>query len=50
MAQVPAEVRTRILRAFAGRGLIGRFEAKEMTGLPNVRVPRKGNQSAVLHC
>ncbi len=30
VAQVQAEVRTRILRAFAGRGLIERFEAREM--------------------
>ena len=30
MAQVQAEVRTRILRAFASRGLIERFEAREM--------------------
>ena len=30
MAQVQAEVRTRILRAFAGRGLIERFVATEM--------------------
>ena len=30
VAQVQAEVRTRILRAFAGRGLIERCEAKEM--------------------
>ena len=29
LAQVQAEVRTRILRAFAGRGLIERFEARE---------------------
>ena len=30
VAQVRAEVRTRILRALAGRGLIERFEAREM--------------------
>jgi hypothetical protein len=30
VAQVQVEVRTRILRAFAGRGLIERFEAREM--------------------
>ncbi len=30
VAQVQAEVRTRILRAFAGGGLIERFEAREM--------------------
>ncbi len=30
VAQVQAAVRTRILRAFAGRGLIERFEAREM--------------------
>jgi hypothetical protein len=30
VAQVQAQVRTRILRAFAGRGLIERFEAREM--------------------
>ena len=30
VAQVQAEVRARILRAFAGRGLIERFEATEM--------------------
>ena len=30
VAEVQAEVRTRILRAFAGRGLIERFEAREM--------------------
>ena len=30
VAQVQAEVRTRILRAFAGCGLIERFEAREM--------------------
>ena len=30
VAQVQAEVGTRILRAFAGRGLIERFEAREM--------------------
>ena len=30
VAQVQAQVRTRILRAFASRGLIERFEAREM--------------------
>ena len=30
VAQVQAAARTRILRAFAGRGLIERFEAREM--------------------
>ena len=30
MGQVQTEVRTRMLRAFAGRGLIERFEAREM--------------------
>ena len=30
VAQAQAEVRTRILRAFAGRGLIERFEAREL--------------------
>ena len=30
MARVQVEVRTRILRAFVGRGLIERFEAREM--------------------
>lgn len=30
MAQLQTEVRTRRLRAFAGRGLIERFEARAM--------------------
>ena len=34
MARVQAQVRTRILRAIASRGLIERFEAREMARGP----------------